>query len=202
MPESSDLGQGSGAPHHATPAAVLHDPSEHVDIPEHLTDIEETSQISPRLHASPLGQPTLHSNPVNSRPQSIKFHKDALKRIEEEYDLEEQASDDSEAEGELATAIAQVTKYFQENSDLASRYTDPEADHVQCPTCNKVLGKTVFDVYQHSVTSRAKHSLIHRGVAAAIANLYGGQAPPRRQAQLPRETTRPDRRPAHRRSKA
>ena len=193
--------QGAEPSRSIAPTIVSYDPAEHVDIPEHFTDVEETSQISPRPHASPLGQLSPQTTPVNLRPQSIKIHKDALKRIEEEYDLEEEASDESEAESELATAVAQVTKYFQENPDLASRYADPEADHVQCPACNKVLGKTVFDVYQHSVTSRSKHNLIHRGVAAAIAGLYGDQAPPRRQAQLPRETTRPDRRPAHRRSR-
>ena len=182
-------------------------PEERVDIPDHLTDIEETPQHSPRPAPPQLSprMPQLQGSPsqptVPFRPKPFKFHKDALKKIEEEHNLEVQASDESEAEEELDLAISEVRKYFLNNADLVAIYSNPESDQVQCSACNKILGKTVYDVYQHAVTSRSKHNLIHRGVAAAIATLHGGQAPPRKQMQVPREATRPDRRPAHRRTR-
>jgi hypothetical protein len=98
---------------------------------------------------------------VQPRSKPFNFHKDALKQIEEDNNLEMQASDNNDADEELGIAIDEVKKYFIENPDLAARYSDPEADQVQCPACNKSLGKTVFDVYQHSATSKSKHNLIH-----------------------------------------
>ena len=186
----------------APEAKEYHDPPKRVDIPDQFRDIENPPQQSPRRPPNTPKEPRLPKPTVNPRPQPFKIHKDASKKIEEEYSLEVQASDDSDAEEELGTAINQVKKYFQENPDLATWYADFEADHVQCPACNKILGKAVHDVYQHAATSRSNHNLIHRGVAAAIAALYGDQAPPRRQVQLPREATQRDRRPAHWRSKA
>ena len=115
--------------------------------------------------------------------------------------MEAELSDDSDGDEDYGLAIEEVKKYFASNPDLAAYYTNPEADNVQCPACNKLLGKTVFDVYQHANTSKTKHNLMHRGIAAAIAALYGDQAPPSRHAQVPREQTRPDRRPAARRSR-
>lgn len=179
----------------------FHHQSEHVDIPEHLTDIEDTPQHSPHLQPTHPAASSSVTPTVPTRPRSFKSHKDALKKIEEEFGLEVQASDDEEAEEELDTAIEEVKRYFAAHPDLIALYSNPEADHVQCPACNRILGKTVYDVFQHAVTSRSKHNLIHRGVGAAIAAIYGNQAPPRRRAQLPREETRPDRRPAHRRTR-
>ena len=176
-------------------------PAERVDIPELLTDTEVTPQPSPRLPSPIQGPPSPPPPTVHIRSKPIKFHKDALKRIEEEFGLESEASDDSEAEDELETAVTEVTKYFAAQPDLASLYGNPESENVQCLACNRLLGKTVYDVYQHAVTSRSKHNLLHRGVAAAIAGLYNNQAPPRRHGQVPREETRPDRRPAYRRSR-
>ena len=149
---------------------------ERVDISDHLTDVEDTSQPSPRLlqplQVSP-SQPT-----VPFRPEPFKIHKEALKRIEEENNPEVQASDESEAEEELEVAISEVQNYFTNNADLVAIYSNLESDLVQCPACNKLLGKTVYDVYQHALASRSKHNLIHHGVAAAIATFYGGQALP------------------------
>ena len=199
---ASSLNNVAPGPSQPGPVAPdVHDPAERVDIPDQITDTEDTPQPSPHHVAVVAEAPSQPLPSVNSRPKPIKFHKDALKKLEEEYNLEVPASDDSDAEDDLQTAIFQVKQYFQANPDLANRYADPEADQVQCTACNKLLGKTVYDVYQHSSTSRSTHNLIHRGVAAAIAALYDGQAPPRRHAQLPREATRPDRRPAHRRTK-
>lgn len=179
----------------------IHEQVEHVDIPENFDDPEDTPQPSP--HLQPPAQAA--QGPVNPmvfpRPKTFKSHKDALKKIEEEFGLEVQASDDEEAEEELDTAIEEVKRYFSAHPDLIALYSNPEADHVQCPDCNRILGKTVYDVFQHAVTSRSKHNLIHRGVGATIAAIYGNQAPPRRRTQLPREETRPDRRPAHKRTR-
>ena len=204
-PHHGDLAPAPASPHGfqgesqppSSPFPELTDRAEQVDIPEQLTDLEDTPQPSPRIQAIQVfpGQ----VNP--SRPKPFKFHKEALRKIEEEYGLEEQTSDEEEAEEELATAVKEVQKYFLANPDLIALYSNPEANHVQCPACNKILGKTVHDVYQHAITSRSKHNLIHRGVGAAIAEIYGNQAPPRRQLQTPREETRPDRRPAHRRTR-
>lgn len=115
--------------------------------------------------------------------------------------MEGDGSEDSDTEENSEIAINAVKQYFASHPDLANKYGDPEAANIQCPACNKILGKTVFDVYQHARTSRSKHNLLHRGVAAAIATIYGNQDPPRRQAQVPREETRPDTRPAGRRTR-
>ena len=192
-------------PHHEVPAssglAILEHQAEHVDIPDHLTDVEATPPASPRFPLAVSAAPSQPTPTVQIRTKPFRYHKESLKRIEAEFNLEDPASDESEAEEELNTAIDLVKNYFVENPDLRALYSDPEADQVQCPACNRVLGKTVYDVYQHSVTSRSKHNLMHRGVAAAIASIYGDQVPPRRHAQVPREATRPDRRPAHRRTR-
>ena len=183
-----------------------------VHIPDLPTDTEDTPNASPRPSApaptlSGLPATTSQAGPsqsnltVPAKPRSFREHKIALQKLEEDYDMEGEGSEDSDAEEDSDTAIAAVQDYFASHPDLDSRYSNPEADNVQCPACNKLLGKTVFDVYQHARTSRTKHNLLHRGVAAAIATIFGNQDPPRRHAQIPREKTRPDRRPAARRSK-
>ena len=90
-------------------------------------------------------------------------------------------------------AIEETLKYLNANPDLDARYSNPDANVKGCLCCNKMLAKSVFDVYQHCATYRNKNSLMHKGVAAAIKSLYGGQDPPRRQEQRPREETRPNR---------
>ena len=188
------------------------DLAERVHIPDAPTDVDETPHPSPRLPAavpaspSPAAPtiqdaPSQPSSSVPAKPKSFKEHKLALQKLEDDHDMEAEGSDDSDADEDYGLAIEEVKKYFASHPDLAALYTNPEADNVQCPACNKLLGKTVFDVYQHASTSKTKHNLMHRGVAAAIAALYGDQAPPRRQVQVPREETRPDRRPAARRSR-
>ena len=172
----------------------------------HQTDLEETSHPSPsrtppQQLSAPSPRPTPAQQPsppqaprdtVKSRPKSFKDHKNALKQIEEDNNLEEQA-EDSDGDEEFSTAIEETKKYFDENPDLAALYSNPNAEDVQCLCCNKMLAKSVFDVYQHCATYRNKNSLMHKGVAAAIKSLYGGQDPPRRQEQRPREETRPNR---------
>jgi hypothetical protein len=186
-----------------TPDTQEHgDRDERVNIPDQLIGAEETPQPSRGLPMPVQVLPSQPTHTVHTRPKPFKYHKDALKKLEEDYNLEVQASDDSDADEELGTAIDEVKRYFVENPDLAACYTDPEANQVQCPACNKTLGKTVFDVYQHANTSKSKHNLIHRGVAAAIAALHGDQAPPRRHTQVPREETRPNRAPTNRRPRS
>ena len=51
LPPQIQQAPGSSQP----TAPTLHNPAERVDIPVHLTDIEDASQLSPRLPASPLG---------------------------------------------------------------------------------------------------------------------------------------------------
>ena len=105
----------------------------------------------------------------------------------------EDPADDSDGDDKLAIAIDETKKYYQDNPDLAGCYINLEADNVHCLCCNKMLGKSVFDVYQKCSTYKNKHYLIHWGVATAIKALYDGQDPPRRQVQRPHKETQPNR---------
>ena len=98
---------------------------------------------------------------VPMRPKPFKDHKNALRKIEEDFDLEEQTSDEEKVEEELATAVTEVQRFYLANPDHVALYSNPEANNVQCPACNKVLRKIVFYLYQHAITSRSKHNLIH-----------------------------------------
>ena len=92
--------------------------------------------------------------------------------------LEVQTSDECEAKEELELAIKKKKNYSTNNAVLVAIYRNPESDRIQCRACNKLLGKTVYSVNQHAITSRFKDNLKHTGVAAAIVAFYGGQAPP------------------------
>lgn len=166
---------------------------ERVDIPEHLSENEETPHPSPRQPASvqPSPQPS-SSQPTPpqvstsqstrreyTRPRSFKEHKQALIQMVVDNSWDVELSDESEADGEHRTAVDALLAYFQAHPDLADLYANPNANHVQCPACNKLLGKTVFDVYTYASEARGKHHLIHRRVAAAIRVLYGNEPAPR-----------------------
>lgn len=89
---------------------------------------------------------------VQPHYKSFKDHKDALENIDEDNNLQAHSSDDSDTNDELGIVIDEVKKYFCDKSDLAGRYSNPEADQVQCPACNKTQCKNMFDVYQHCAT--------------------------------------------------
>ena len=198
LEETSHPSPSRTPPHTATAPsprpAPAQQPSAPSPRPVPAQQLSAPSAPSPR--PTPAQQPTPPKAPrdtVKSRPKSFKDHKDALKQIEEDNNLEEQA-EESDGDEELGIAIDETKKYFDENPDLAALFSNPEAEDVKCLCCNKMLAKSVFDVYQHCATYRNKNSLMHKGVAAAIKALYGGQDPPRRQGeQRPREETRPNR---------
>jgi hypothetical protein len=96
---------------------------------------------------------------------------------------------------EYDLALDEVQKYFDSHPDLAALYANPDAENVQCIACNKSVAKSVFDVYQHAAKATTSHDLLHRGVAAATARMYGNQPPPQRQQHRARESTRHKRRP-------
>ena len=159
-----------------------------VHIPKAPTDTKETPHPSPRMRIpvlASLQRSALTTHVALSQPNTVlrilhktfKDHKQALQKLEEEYDMEGEGSNDSDAKEDSEIVIAEVKKYFAGQLDLANRYSNPKADNVQCPTCNSLLSRTVFDIYQHIRTSRSKHNLLHRGVAAPIAALFGNQDP-------------------------
>ena len=158
---------------------------------------------TPPPQPSPAQAPRDTVIPPTVKPpsKSIAEHKSALAEIEADNNLEEQ-SDDIQGDDDFGIAIEETIKYFDANPDLVTHYSNPQAENVKCVCCNKMLGQTVFDVYQHCGTERKQHVLMHRGVAAAIKKIYGGEDPPRRQGpQRPREETRPNRQSADRRSR-
>ena len=76
-------------------------PAECVDIQEQLVDTKATLQPSPCLPIPTQSSPSQPALTIPIRSKHIKHHKDALKKIEEEFSLEVQASDDSEAEDSI-----------------------------------------------------------------------------------------------------
>ena len=193
--------------HVPTPSLSLessHQPN-HAHMRDISIDTEDTPQAStrqfPTVPTSPRPPaPTHQAAPSQSNlvvrihPKPFREHKLALQKLEEEYEMEGDGSEDSDVEEDAEIAIAAVKKNFASHPDLANHYANPKADNVQCPACNKLLSKTMFDEYHHAPTSRSKHDQHHRGVAAAIAAIFCDQDPPRGEAQIPPMESRPDRR--------
>ena len=99
-----------------------------MDIPDHLTDPNLSPQPFPCPAPTVQVGPSIPATLVHSRPKPFKHHKESLERIKEEFSLEDQASDESEAEAELETTITEVKKYFLANPDFSTLYRNPEAD--------------------------------------------------------------------------
>jgi hypothetical protein len=128
--------------------------------------------------------------------KSYSKHKKTILEAAEQGGWNIEPSEEGESDEEAAESMTFVLQYFHEHPDLAALYTNPEATDRQCPVCNKQLGGTVFDVYIHAKTSRGKTMFLHRAVAQALRRLYDNDEPPRSSRQLPREQSRPNRRPA------
>lgn len=94
--------------------------AERVDIPDRLTDVDDTSQPSPRPPADdsvvhevppPTPQPSLIqlTQPVPPRPKSFKHHKDALLQMAEDGDWrDEDSGNDSGTDDDAESAISMV----------------------------------------------------------------------------------------------
>lgn len=58
--------------------------------------------------------------------------------MSQENSREVEVSDDNKVKEELEIAIDEVKQYLASNTDLASRYANPTADNVQCPSITRV----------------------------------------------------------------
>ena len=99
--------QHQGAP----PSLEIHEQGsqeDQVDISDHLTNAYTNPSPLPR--PLPIDQASLRrpATIVYSRSKPFIYHKKALKQIGDKFNLGEHASDDSDTEAELETAIVKV----------------------------------------------------------------------------------------------